>query len=80
VVGDDAWAADTPYNTYMYAGLPPTAVGAPTPESLDAAVNPSDGDWMYFLRTPNGMVLLFTTFDEFAAAVDEYYPGTGASE
>jgi len=79
-VGDDGWAVDTPYNTFMYEGLPPSAVGAPTPESLDAAVNPSKGDWMYKLVKPNGNTLLFVTFDDYAKAVDEYFPGTGASE
>lgn len=81
VISDDGWAVDTPYNTYMYKGLPPTAIGAFTPEALDSAVKPNDGDWMYFLRKPtDNRVLVFSTFDEYAVAVDEYYPGTGASE
>lgn len=80
LVGDDGWAVDTPYNLYMYEGLPPTAVGAASAEALEAAANPAEGDWIYFLRKPDGNILVFSTFDEFAVAVDEYYPGTGASD
>jgi len=50
-------------------GLPTEAIGAFTPEVLDAAANPADGDWLYFLRTDDGNVRLFTTYEEFNAAV-----------
>lgn len=80
LVGDDGWAVDTPYNTYMYEGLPPGAIGVTTPEALHAAINPRQGDWLYFLRGEDGTVTLFRTFEEYAVAVDEMYPGTGASD
>ena len=79
-VGDDGWAVDTPYNTYMYPGLPPGAIGAPTQEAMNAAADPLDGDWLYFLRGEDGNVSFFTTFEDFAVAVDELHPGTGASD
>lgn len=80
LVGDDGWAVDTPFNTYLYEGLPPSAIGAATPEALHAAINPRQGDWLYFLRGEDGTVALFLTFEEYAIAVDEMYPGTGASD
>jgi len=80
-IGDDGWAVDTPYNSYIHEGLPPTPVGAPTREALAAAVDPAPGDWMYFLVDPDtGSTQFFVTFEEFAVAVDELHPGTGASE
>ena len=75
LVSDDGWAVDTPYNTYMYKGLPPSAIGAFTPEALDAAVNPADGDWLYFLRKDDGNVLLFTDVDEFMQAAQDQNQG-----
>ena len=42
-------AVDSPYNTREVAGLPPTPIGAPGLESLRAAVEPADGDWMYYV-------------------------------
>lgn len=75
-ITDDGWAVDTPYNTYMYEGLPPSAVGAFTPEALEAAVNPTDADWMFFLRKEDGNVVFSTTLEEHQVAVEEEYPGT----
>lgn len=40
---------DSPYNTRKYAGMPPTPIGAPGKESLEAAVNPADGEWLYYV-------------------------------
>ncbi|WP_370619553.1 endolytic transglycosylase MltG [Mumia sp. Pv 4-285] len=39
---------DSPYNTYMYTGLPPSPIGNPGEKALKAALNPADGDWLYF--------------------------------
>jgi UPF0755 protein len=37
------------YNTYRYDGLPPGPISAPGRAALEAAANPADGDWMYFV-------------------------------
>jgi UPF0755 protein len=42
-------AIDSPYNTRLVQGLPPTPIGAAGLESLKAAVNPADGDWLYYV-------------------------------
>lgn len=40
---------DSPYNTYLYPGLPPGAIGAPGEAALEAALTPAEGDWLYFV-------------------------------
>jgi len=40
---------DSPYNTRRYAGLPPTPIGAPGRASLEAALAPAEGDWLYYV-------------------------------
>ncbi|MGI8458112.1 MAG: endolytic transglycosylase MltG [Propionibacteriaceae bacterium] len=40
---------DIPYNTYVRSGLPPTPIAAPGKAALEAAANPVDGDWLYFV-------------------------------
>ncbi|RCW43886.1 UPF0755 protein [Halopolyspora algeriensis] len=39
-----------PYNTYQNTGLPPTPISSPSKAALDAAVNPTPGEWRYFVR------------------------------
>jgi UPF0755 protein len=67
-------AQDTPYNTYTRAGLPPTPIEAPGDEAIRAALNPSDGDWYYYvtvdLRT--GETKFAETPEEFATYKAEY--------
>jgi UPF0755 protein len=42
-------ALDTPYNTYLHRGLPPTPICFPSALSLDAALHPAAGRWLYFV-------------------------------
>ncbi|MCH7790154.1 MAG: endolytic transglycosylase MltG [Acidobacteria bacterium] len=63
---------DSPYNTRLYAGLPPTAIAAPGALSLEAAMHPEDGDWFYYVLTNEGGVdgahRFVDTSDEFEVA------------
>ena len=40
---------DSPYNTYKYPGLPPTPICNPGLKSLEAACQPADNDYLYYL-------------------------------
>jgi UPF0755 protein len=42
-------ARDTPYNTRLHAGLVPTPIMAPGRPSLEAALHPADGSWLYYV-------------------------------
>lgn len=58
---------DTPYNTYLHPGLPPTAIGAPSIDAIRAVLNPPEGDWIYFVT-----VDLHTGETLFAATLEEH--------
>jgi len=61
---------DTPYNTRTRTGLPPTPIGMPSRASLEAAIDPPEGDWKYYVLTSNDPPShLFTdSYDEFLDA------------
>jgi peptidoglycan lytic transglycosylase G len=40
---------DSPYNTRRYEGLPPTPIASPGRASLEAALHPADGPWVYYV-------------------------------
>ena len=42
-------ASDHPYNTRVHAGLPPGPIGSPGQGSIEAVLNPPEGDWLYFV-------------------------------
>lgn len=42
-------SVDSRYNTYRYLGLPPGAIDSPGEAAMQAALNPTPGDWMYFV-------------------------------
>ncbi|WP_342345555.1 endolytic transglycosylase MltG [Pseudoxanthomonas helianthi] len=66
--------ADTPYNTYTRAGLPPTPIAMPGRDSLKAAVDPAGGDALYFvaLGDGSGRHAFTATLGEHNAAVASY--------
>lgn len=46
--------ADTPYNTYIRAGLPPTPIAMPGAAALQAVTHPASGDALYFVAVGDG--------------------------
>lgn len=53
---------DTPYNTYLNKGLPPTAIGSPSLSSLEAAANPVDDGYLFYLADASGVTHYCKTY------------------
>jgi UPF0755 protein len=66
---------DTPYNTYLHAGLPPGPVANPGLKSLRAAMEPAKTDYLYFVAAganPQGRSLFSSTLQEQSRNVAGY--------
>lgn len=66
--------SDTPYNTYTRGGLPPTPIAMAGRAAINAALNPADGETLYFVATGlgDGSHAFSVTKEEHDAAVREY--------
>ena len=63
---------DTPYNTYVRYGLPPTPIALPGKEALEAAFYPAKTDALYFVAKGDGTSHFSRNLDEHNKAVDKY--------
>jgi UPF0755 protein len=67
--------ADTPYNTYTRAGLPPTPIAMPGRAALLAAVQPAPTKAIYFVARGDGSSHFSSSLDEHNRAVNKYIRG-----
>lgn len=63
---------DTPYNTYIHKGLPPTPIALPGKASIEAALHPDDSQALYFVANGKGGHTFSDTYQEHRRAVDIY--------
>ncbi len=63
---------DSPYNTYRYKGLPPGPIASPGLDSIRAALNPADVDYLFFVATRKGGHKFSRTYREHLKAVARY--------
>ena len=64
---------DFPYNTYRYAGLPPSPIGSPSADAISAALHPTQSSYWFFLSDPKTKKTIFAkTIDEHNRNIVKY--------
>jgi UPF0755 protein len=66
---------DSPYNTYLCAGLPPGPICNPGRSSLRAALYPAATNYLFFVARGDRSHYFSTSFAEHVAAQHRYEPG-----
>jgi UPF0755 protein len=63
---------DSPYNSYQRMGLPPTPIDNPGEEAMRAAINPTPGNWLYFVTVKPGDTRFTADYAEHLRNVAEF--------
>jgi UPF0755 protein len=60
----DYTSVKSPYNTYLYKGLPPGPICSPSKSSIEAALEPSKHSYLFYITMPDGVTLFSATYAE----------------
>ncbi|MGD9484264.1 endolytic transglycosylase MltG [Streptomyces sp. TRM70308] len=63
---------DHPFNTYKYPGLPPGPIDNPGHQAIEAALNPTDGPWFYFVTVKPGDTRFSESYEEHKEHVKDF--------
>lgn len=63
---------DSPYNTLIHTGLPPTPVSNVDNSALQAVAHPANTDWLYFVTGDDGTTHFSNTLEEHQALTQQY--------
>jgi len=64
---------DSPYNTYLHSGLPPTPIASPSVAAVLAALNPIKTSCLYYFSDKAGDIHCTETYAEHVKLLKEYY-------
>jgi len=63
---------DSPYNSYLYKGLPPTPICSPNIDAIEAALDPLETDCLYYLHDDNKQIHCAKTYKEHLVNIKKY--------
>ena len=65
-------SVNSPYNTYVYRGLPPTPIAMVGKEAIEAAAHPLETNYLYFVAKGDGSHHFSSTYEEQKEAISHY--------
>jgi UPF0755 protein len=70
---------DSPYNTYRYSGMPPGPICNPGQESIEAAIEPLDSPYWYYLSAPDDTTIFSRNYGEHLINKAKYLDSSATS-
>ena len=64
---------ESPYNTYLYKGVPPTPIANPGLAAIEAAYNPQKTTCLFYMHDKNKNIHCAKTYEEHKRNIDRYY-------
>ena len=65
-------AIDSPYNTYLYKGLPPHPIANPGIDAIDAVLNSAETECLYYLHDEDGKIHCAKTYEEHLKNIEQF--------
>ena len=63
---------DSPYNTYLYPGLPPTPIGHPGMDAIMAVLEPADTEYFYYITGNDGEFYYAETYNQHLTNIERH--------
>lgn len=63
---------DSPYNTYLYTGLPPTPIGNPGVQAIQAVLNPIPSDYFFYITGNDGAFYYAETYEQHLVNIERH--------
>ena len=80
MLSNRATKINSPFNTYRFAGLPPTPIANPSKDAIVATLKPAVGDWLYFITVAPGDTRFTKNFVEFSNWNTEFNKNVAAGK
>lgn len=72
IKASDIDTIDSPYNTYKYKGLPPHPISNPGITAIEAVLNPTETDCLYYIHDSNRQIHCTITYEEHVTNIEKY--------
>jgi UPF0755 protein len=72
IIKPEDYKFDSPYNTYLHKGRPPSPICNPGLAAINAVINSEDSEYLYYLHDSEGQIHLAKTYEEHLENIEQY--------
>lgn len=72
IIKPEDYKLDSPYNTYLHKGRPPSPICNPGLAAIDAVINSEESEYLYYLHDSAGQIHLAKTYEEHLENIEKY--------